>query len=368
MPRVARRERGIFERPAKSGIWWIRYCDETGRIHREKVGMRSTAIGMYRKRKDEVRRGKFESNEITRKHKNASIKDLAKDYLIHSEGIGRRSLRDIRQRVNFWVNLWGDRPAKSILKADIEQVRLELAGVKIPGRHHKATQQRRAPATVNRYLSTLRAIFYMAIENDKLEKTPFRKIKMAKENNERVRFLSEEEEISLFTILPKEYHPLVIIAINTGLRWSEQSNLKWEDIDFKQEIITVRHSKPGWKRYIPMNSMVIQTLRTLPRKINNPYVFFGQGENRVRSLPHCWEKYLDDAGIQDFHWHDLRHTFASRLVMAGVPIFTVQGLLGHCTIKMTERYSHLQPGHYKDAVEVLMKKLAPKLAPAEKQA
>ena len=90
------------------------------------------------------------------------------------------------------------------------------------------------------------------------------------------------------------------------------------------------------------------------RLINNPYVFAGKlPGKRQQDLPQSWEDYLDKAGIEDFHWHDLRHTFASRLVMAGIDLYTVMKLLGHSSLKMTQRYAHLSPDYLKSAVGVL---------------
>jgi site-specific recombinase XerD len=105
-----------------------------------------------------------------------------------------------------------------------------------------------------------------------------------------------------------------------------------------------------------MNPMVIDTLRQLSkvRLIDNPFVFPGskKGE-RLKDLPKYWEEYLAQADVQDFTWHDLRNTFASRLVMAGVDLYTVSRLLGHKDIKVTMRYAHLAPGYLKKAVNML---------------
>jgi integrase len=137
------------------------------------------------------------------------------------------------------------------------------------------------------------------------------------------------EEEKLFLSLPLEYHVLVLIALHTGMRKTEQLSLKWEDVDFRQKVITVRESKAGKARHIPMNQVVVDRLQHLPRMINNPYVFHGalEGE-RLKDLPKGWEECLEKAGIRNFRWHDLRHTFASRLVMQGVDLYSVKELLG----------------------------------------
>ena len=111
-------------------------------------------------------------------------------------------------------------------------------------------------------------------------------------------------------------------ALHTGLRKTEQLSLTWADVDFKAKIITVRQSKSGEPRLIPINSILEETLRKIPQRIDNPFIFAGTkpGE-RQNDLPKGWERFLSNAGILDFHWHDLRHTFASRLVMKGVDLY-----------------------------------------------
>ena len=173
--------------------------------------------------------------------------------------------------------------------------------------------------------------------------------------------LGEAEESRLMTVLPKKYRSLVIVSLNTGLRKSEQLNLQWKDIDFRQGLILVKNSKPGDSRSIPMNAAVMQTLKGLPQRIHSPFVFAGRKSGaHMNDLPKYWEEYLKKAKIESFHWHDLRHTFASRLVVAGADLYTVKKLLGHHDIKMTERYPHLAPDFLKGAVDLLSKKTGTK--------
>ena len=141
-------------------------------------------------------------------------------------------------------------------------------------------------ASINRYLATLRAAFYEAMRNGKAERNPFVQLKLEKENNKRIRWLSDEEEHRLFQVLPRQYHPLVKVALHTGLRKTEQLSRSWADVDFKAKIITVRQSKSGEPRLIPINSILEETLRKIPQRIDNPFVFAGSkpGE-RQNDLP-----------------------------------------------------------------------------------
>jgi integrase len=268
--------------------------------------------------------------------------------------MARKSIDDIRQRANWWKDKLGDKAAKSILKSDIESARLDLAHGRFPGHRQEGSKKGRSVATVNRYLATLKAVFLMAMENEKVDKNPFRKVKLQKENNSRVRFLSEDEESRLFSVLPKIYHNLVLVALHTGIRLGEQLRIRWEDINFAQRLLTVKDSKPGEGRHIPLNESVLETLQAIPRMINCPCVFYTEEGKQRKQLPRQWKKWVTEAGIEDFHWHDPRHNFASRSVMAGVDLYSVKELLGHQSIEMTQRYAHLSPNHLKQAVEVLV--------------
>jgi integrase len=356
MARTAKKQRGIFERPRGSGVWWICYFDQFGIKHREKVGMRAAAIHVYQQRKTEIRQGKFDPQDIKRKHQNATVAEVIDDYLKACEANGRKSLGDIRQRVNWWKDRLGERAARSLTGDDIETARLELAQGRSPGHQHKGNQEnnRRSVATVNRYLATFKSATLMAIANEKLERNPFRKVKLQKENNARVRFLTEDEQARLLQAIPKTWHAPVLIALHTGMRFSEQMGLRWGDIDFKQPVLTVRDSKAGKPRHIPLNRISLETLESLPRRINCPWVFHTEDGGQRIQLPRQWEAWVAAAEIQNFHWHDLRHTFASRLVMRGVDLYTVKELLGHYSIEMTQRYAHLTANHLKQAVETLI--------------
>jgi integrase len=146
--------------------------------------------------------------------------------------------------------------------------------------------------------------------------------------------------------------PLTLLALNTGMRKGELTALTWDDIDIPNKVLTVRagYAKSGSARHIPLNAEAIAVLRTL-RKAQ-------QGQGRlfdVGSVSKAWHGVLDAAKIEDFRFHDLRHTFASNLVMAGVALNTVRELLGHGDIKMTLRYAHLAPSHKAEAVAALDK-------------
>lgn len=146
------------------------------------------------------------------------------------------------------------------------------------------------------------------------------------------------------------------MALHTGLRRGELFALNWNDVDFNTPIITTPRTKSGETRWVPMNGLVTETLRNLPTRMRSEYVFTSKAGTPLKPqnfINRGFGPALRRAAIEDFRWHDLRHTFASRLVMGGVDLRTVQELLGHKTIAMTVRYSHLSPGHLQVAVEAL---------------
>ncbi|MGV8922338.1 MAG: site-specific integrase [Thermomonas sp.] len=149
--------------------------------------------------------------------------------------------------------------------------------------------------------------------------------------------------------------PVVVLALNTGMRKGELATLEWSGVNFAAELVTVRasYSKSGEARHIPLNTEALEVLRGLRATRKGSGAIFGS-----KSFTKAWKGVLAAAGITDFRFHDLRHTFASNLVMAGVALNTVRELLGHSDIEMTIRYAHLARSHKLEAVNRLNSKIA----------
>lgn len=349
MARVGSRDRGLFERPTGSGIWWIRYHDLNGIERREKAGPKGFARKLYEKRKTEIREGRYFPPERRRP---VMFADILQSYQRAAEAEGRSEAwgperyRRLRER-------FGGQPAASVTPAAVEAFRDELS------RDH-------APATVNRHLQLLRAIFLRALRDGKVESAPTGKVRFYRENNKRVRYLSDEEELRLFDALPNWLHPLVTIALHTGMHRGELLNLCWADVDFTSGTITVREPKSGENEHVVMNDTARQTLRALwekrskvvaikPRGQDNSggYVFTAPEGGYIHTLNRYWYPALGRAQIESFRFHDLRHTFASRAAMSGVDLYTLQGLMRHRSPQMTQRYAHLSAAHQREAVRTL---------------
>jgi site-specific recombinase XerD len=337
---MSKRARGIFEKVPGSGEWWIRYADSTGRIRREKAGNRSAAVNLYRKRKSEVLQGV--KLPETLRAKKVSFNDLAKDALEYSK-MHKRSYGDDVIRMAKLQESFADRAAESITPQEIER--------------WLSSKTKLKPATLNRYRALLCLTYRLAVQNGKVASNPARLVRQRPENNGRIRFLSAEEEASLRAVVQEDcpHHlPELELAINTGMRMGEQYNLTWDCVDFERRLLTLPRTKNSETRHVPLNDPAIAALRAAQSMGNGqPCLFlnrFGQPLKRPREW---FDAAVRKARLSDFTWHCIRHTFASRLVMAGVDLRTVQELMGHKTISMTVRYSHLAPKHQLAAVQRL---------------
>lgn len=202
------------------------------------------------------------------------------------------------------------------------------------------------PATLNRDLACLRHMLNKAIEWGYQQVNPMKGVKLLKEPPGRLRFLSEEEIKILLHELPAGSKLIVLVAMYTGMRRSEILNLNWSNVDLKNRILVVEKTKTNERRIIPINDGLYSQLHELSTRKKSELVF---AECRI-NLRRNFTDALKRANIRNFRFHDLRHTFASYLVMSGASIKVVQQLLGHKDLKMTMRYSHLSNEHLQEAV------------------
>lgn len=209
-------------------------------------------------------------------------------------------------------------------------------------------------ATVYQELSLMRRMFNVARREWKWTKeNPVADLSFAVGNkNARDRWLTLEEERLLLdkATNPVWLRPLLIVALHTGMRRGEILNLIWKDVDFNRRLVTIQKSKNGEKRAIPMSLTLLNTLRAFGKVIDITGKVFPIS---VRSLREGFDKAVSKSALENFHFHDLRHTFATRLVQAGVDLYKVKELLGHKTITMTMRYAHHYPESLRSSVEVL---------------
>jgi len=263
--------------------------------------------------------------------------------------------QDIIDRI--LIPFFGDKKLSDICPEEVETFRIKRL-------------QEVSPSTVNREFSKFRSIFYKAIEWGYLKNYPFKSIKEFKEPPGKIRFITPEEFQKLiwacdpnsllenpnnwgrsFSKLLSHYlKPIVLIAFNTGMRMGEILSLKKQNIDLINRTILVQSPKNNETRIIPMNETVYQLLHSLVTISSNEKIF---PNITNQQLTNAFSRACKRAGIHDFRFHDLRHSFASYLAMAQQNLRTIQSLLGHKDLRMTMRYSHLSDQTLKEATSIL---------------
>jgi integrase len=228
-----------------------------------------------------------------------------------------------------------------------------LAGYKTQRRIETA-----APATINKELQLVRHAFNVAMrEWEWCRENPMHRVSMEPVHNEVDRWLTAKEEELLLTSSSPWLQEIIGFALNTGMRQGEILNLQWQDVDFARGLLMVMKSKNGTRRTIPLNARVYELLsakQATTGTTHGPVFTTPRGnELQVRFLVREFCEARDRAGIPDFRFHDMRHTFATRLVQRGVDLYKVQRLLGHKTSTMTQRYAHHSPESLRDGVNVL---------------
>ena len=201
------------------------------------------------------------------------------------------------------------------------------------------------PATVNRYLALIRAIFRRAaFEWQWIDKPPH--IRLVHEPSRRVRWLKPEQAKTLIAELPEHQKHPMIFALSTGLRAGNVLNLKWEQIDLKRRVcwFYADQTKNAEDLSVSLNDNAMAVL-IARRQVHPEYVFTYQGKPIKRLTTRAWYKALKRANIKNFRWHDLRHTWASWLVQEGVPLYALQEMGGWKSASMVRKYAHLSPAH-----------------------
>jgi integrase len=213
----------------------------------------------------------------------------------------------------------------------------------------------RQPATVNRYCASLRKVLNVAVRDKKIPANPVSRLKFAKESRGKTRFLSPDEEGTVMSALGPVHAPWARLAILTGMRQAEQFSLKWAQVDLGRGLVTLPKTKAGELQYVRLNDEARQILQELT--IGNRSIWVFPSETQETHLDprnfyeRIWIPAVQRAGIEWVTWHYLRHTFASRLAMAGHNDGTIAALLRHSTTALVKRYAHLSPSHLDAALE-----------------
>jgi integrase len=338
------KQRGIYERERGSGVWWICYFDRFGKRHREKAGTKSVAIKLYGKRKQQVLEGK-KLPESFRKP-SVNFRQLVEDALAYSKR-NKRSYKTDIPRFATLKEWFGSYPAEEVTPEEIERT---LA--------RAAEKENWAPSTFNHYRSLMSLSYRLGIQNRKVSSNPARSVTHRREDNNRVRFLTEEEEKKLRELVQKKWPthlPELDLAINTGLRKSSQYGLTWDMIDWKSRELHIPRTKNEEPLHVPLNDAAVAALMVVRKGSDRKGRVFKSlktGEP-LENGRHWFDDAIVETKLKNFHWHDLRHTFASRLRMKGAPLEDIADLLGHKSLTMTRRYAHLGPNKLHAVVALL---------------
>lgn len=374
MKREKTKYSGVYQRISSSKIYQRKpdICFDIvytlgGKKIFEKIGWLSE--GYSAKLASDVRgeriRAKRHGEEIPTKKKAILFKDLAEKYLKWSAESKTRSGGDDKSRYNKHIKpRFEHKGLNEISPLDLEKMKVGMRKTGL------------SPKTISHCLGLIRAMYNKAGNWGMYQgSNPVKNVKMPVIQNARDRFLSIEEaktllkELKRNTRFKNEYkeledshlHDIALISLHTGARASEIFNLKGQDIDLTNGLITLRDTKNTTTRYSPITELVKELLKRRMPKDKNCYVFTDRNGEKIKSVSNAFEKAVDrlkfNEGITDPRqkvvFHSLRHTFASWLAIQGTPIYTIARLMGHKSISMSERYSHLSPGHKKEAINGL---------------
>jgi integrase len=323
----------------------------------------------------------IDPSDVKHKKQKLTLKEFIENeytpWVIEHRKVGQRTLNHISR---CFLEPFGNKPLTDLTPILLDQWRTQRlkAGM--------------STETVNRDIATFKAAISKAVLWGYIATNPLERLKLLKSDRSiKVRYLSSDEEKRLReTLITREekiktdranankwrrergyelykelqrfefadhMRPMILLSINTGLRQGEVFSLKWENVNFERSLLTIEgaYAKSGKTRHIPLNSEAKSVLKLWQEQSNNSdFVFPSINNQPFNTVKKSWRAIRDTANLKNFRWHDMRHHFASRLVMAGVDLNTVRELLGHSDLAMTLRYAHLAPEHKANAVEKLV--------------
>jgi integrase len=280
----------------------------------------------------------------------------------HIQGLSLNTLKNELCRLRWLQNYWSSYRLIDITPVKIEQSLLDLYDVKKIGH-----------ASANLYLSTLSSIFEFCQSRGYVANNPVSSVKRYKINNNRRRYLSRGEYKLLLLACSKAVRAsdkhkrlyrqlmrMIILTVHTGLRKGEIINVKVQDIDFEARYLTLTHTKSNKVRNIPLAPAALQAIgrELYPRTPESRGYLFMRHGRPLGDIQQRWTRVRRLAGLEDLHWHDLRHTYCSWATMAGVDSATIQAVLGHSTPSLTDRYTHLSSSHIMSSAATLSKWLS----------
>lgn len=335
----------IYQRKA-GGSWTIDYRNSLGKRNQHVVKHATSWEDAHEALRNAIFREFYVEQGIREQERRIKFKDFADMYLRNYSMVKKRAWKST-DRIYLNANLipyFGEYYITKITPLLVERF--------ITKRVNDGVKK----STINRDLSCLKKMFNKAIDWNYVNENPLKKVKMFSEKDSvRDRILSEEEEAQLLKKSSEHLRLIIVIALNTGMRLGEILNLQWNQVDLRNRRIRVEKTKSGSSRSIPINDVLLEELQILrSRDGQTPCLFANSNTGKpLTTTKTAFNAACRRSGIKGLWFHDLRRTFAQRLLQNGVDIITVQNLLGHHSVVVTERYLHTNEDTMRRAVELL---------------
>lgn len=303
-----------------------------------------------------VKEGRYFKDAEAKKH---TLADMIDRYIRDALPKKPKSYQKQKSQLYWWREKIGHYPLSKVTRELLVEQRDVLAGEKLK------TGEIRSPSTVVRYLAALSHAFSVAVKDwGWLDDNLMRKVTKPKEPRGRVRFLDDDERTRLLDACKSSsnryLYLIVVLALSTGMRYSEIMNLTWKDVDFGSKRIILQQTKNGERRMVPLVGHAFDLLLAHSKKRSLQTVLLfpgGRDPQQPAIIRPAWEKALEQSNIEDFRFHDLRHSFASAMAMGKATLTELRILLGHKSHSMTARYSHLTENHTSAIVEEMTGKV-----------
>ncbi len=334
---------GLYKR---GQVWWMQFTYKGRLVRRSaEVTDKRLAVKIHAKVVTQIAEGKWFDRPVGAEK---TVRELLEKYMKEHSSRNKAPKSHIRDRsLGAHLNsCFGD------------LVLTELSPRLISEYKVRRRDEGAAPNTVNNELRLLSHAFNLAVKEwEWVGDNPVAKVSKERVNNRIERWLTRDEEEGLLAASPQWLREVVIFAVNTGLRQAEILDLMWDRVDLFRRTLTILEQKNRGKDTLPLNSHAVEVLkaRAKVRSMRSNHVFFNREGKRIdaANLLRAFYIAVEKAGIAKARFHDLRHTFATRLVQAGVDLYKVQKLMRHKSPVMTQRYAHHYPESLRDGVEAL---------------
>ena len=300
--------------------------------------------------------------------KKKTMGDLIDRYIVENLPVKSEATQyDQKKQLEYWKSKIGNLTIKEVSSSIVVAFRNELKNTKI-----NKSGKLRSNGTVNRYLAVLSHAFTIAIKEwEWTNDNPCMRVSKLKEARGRTRYLTKQERFRLLDACHESFNKylyyIVVLALSTGARKNEILTLKWENIFFDREVIELNETKNGEMRVLPLQGYALELIMELYKnRTPNVKLLFPStksGNHIPTHIIKSWNKAVKDAELEDFRFHDLRHSAASYMAMDGASLIDIAEVLGHKTLDMTKRYSHLSEAHTKKVISSMNSKIFGKRRP-----